>query len=193
MGNRELTHYGVLGMKWGVRRNPSKAYANSMIKRKRLEDKAEIAKYNRKLAKSAYEEAKRTRQDTEEQMKVAESKAASAGRIKDRADSDLAIANMKGKGLFNELNVHKKRREADRATDDYNEALSELTSISKKFNTDLYYEDVASEKFSHYSYIAEKAISKSQRWNKIMDSTFKDMSPDIIAAGEELVKKRMNS
>ena len=188
--DNQLTHYGVLGMKWGVRRNPSKAYANSMVKRNRLEREAETAKNKKNLAKSAYESAKRTRQDTEERMKTAENKVSATGRIKDRADADLAIANMKSNSLFKDLNIYSKRKEADRATDSHNKALSELTSISKKFKNDLYNEDVASENLSFYASAAEKAISKSQRWNRIMDSTFKDVSPDAIAAGEELLKNR---
>ena len=32
----ELQHYGVLGMKWGVKRNPTKAYIKASKKRDRL-------------------------------------------------------------------------------------------------------------------------------------------------------------
>ena len=34
----ELQHYGVIGMKWGVRRNPSKAYGRAMFKKKRIDN-----------------------------------------------------------------------------------------------------------------------------------------------------------
>ena len=44
VNNDELIHYGVVGMKWGVRRNPEKAYARASKKMKKLNAKAEKAK-----------------------------------------------------------------------------------------------------------------------------------------------------
>ena len=38
MDEDRLQHYGVIGMKWGVRKNPSLAYGRAIKKKKKLED-----------------------------------------------------------------------------------------------------------------------------------------------------------
>lgn len=60
--NNELKHYGVLGMKWGVRRNPPKAYSKAVKKKNRLDDKSSslqikgaktLKRANKKLKKAS--------------------------------------------------------------------------------------------------------------------------------------------
>lgn len=69
----ELTHYGVLGMKWGVRRNPSKAYGKAVSKAIKLEKKA--AKLEYKGAKASRKALKKeVRAKTDESYSKARKK-----------------------------------------------------------------------------------------------------------------------
>lgn len=48
----ELTHYGVLGMKWGVRKDPVKAHAKASKKLRKLDKKVQVREkqHNRREA-----------------------------------------------------------------------------------------------------------------------------------------------
>lgn len=55
----ELEHYGVLGMKWGIRKDPDKAYAKAGAKLERLDKK--VQKVNAKGAKKEQKAVKKQR------------------------------------------------------------------------------------------------------------------------------------
>lgn len=68
----ELMHYGVLGMKWGVRRNPSKQYGASSAKLNKM--KRKVAKKGVKAAKLRAESDKLERKSTKMEMKATNEK-----------------------------------------------------------------------------------------------------------------------
>lgn len=61
-----LAHYGVLGMKWGVRKNPSKAYTKAVKKKEMLERKS--VRYNLKSAKLRSKALKKSTKATSEKQ-----------------------------------------------------------------------------------------------------------------------------
>lgn len=68
-----LMHYGVKGMKWGVRRNPRRAYsklAKEEQKRIRKENKL-LSKYGNAELKAAYKKTKRARRKADKALQKA--------------------------------------------------------------------------------------------------------------------------
>lgn len=58
MNSDELYHYGVLGMKWGVRRATYKAYSSNHLKRSRAKIEKDLVKLKKKKLKADEKAAK---------------------------------------------------------------------------------------------------------------------------------------
>jgi hypothetical protein len=97
----ELTHYGVLGMKWGVRRAASKQASNDRLAIKALKYDKKAALYTKKAEKAHADN------DLEKRNKAA---------IKS-AKQDIKAAKLEKKALksdseFNQARLHKKAEKA---------------------------------------------------------------------------------
>lgn len=89
--SEELKHYGVLGMKWGVKRNPSKAYGRAVLKKKKLEERVVESRFAG--TKMQYKAEKlRQKAKTEKKMEKANDKMLQANRLL----LDAAKAEKKG-------------------------------------------------------------------------------------------------
>ena len=66
MQEQELKHYGVVGMKWGVRRNPSRAYSKAAYKKRKLETKS--VKKDLKSARKARKANKLSRRSNADEL-----------------------------------------------------------------------------------------------------------------------------
>lgn len=68
-----LAHYGVVGMKWGVRKNPSKAYTKAVKKKNKLQSKA-LDKTNKSIKKEKQASKTLRKAKTEKELKKAQRK-----------------------------------------------------------------------------------------------------------------------
>lgn len=96
----ELQHYGVIGMKWGIRRNSLKAYSKASQKAEKLSAKKEKASFEveRLRKKLAVAEAKSLKRNTKAEKWVAKMDKT----FSERTLSKLEVEHIKkGKIIYN--------------------------------------------------------------------------------------------
>ena len=166
MEQNELMHYGVIGMKWGVRRgNVSQAYGKASAKRRRLDNRVQ-------QAKKAYDKAT---------IKANTGAAAKYKKLQIKADAMQAKADKKKYGMFsNASKAAELQVKADRA---------QYKANKYKYK---YEQREANAGAANAKYL--KAQRKAEKWAKKMDKVFKDydvnkLSSEKVDAGKEFVKK----
>lgn len=95
-----LEHYGVLGMKWGVRKDPEKAYRKSMNKLSRLD---------KKVAKREFKSAKLLMKSTKKEEKAF--RTTNEKRYVKRTAKALKYKRKSAKQLYKSKKAQKKAKE----------------------------------------------------------------------------------
>lgn len=113
-----IKHYGVLGMKWGVRRNPSRAYRKATQKADRLKKD-----YDKKSFKSQKAEAESAKLD----VKVTRSRKRDQAKV----DTDFYRSSSRTKRL------EKKQKKVDRKTSKINRRANEAYRKSVKWEASM--------------------------------------------------------
>lgn len=165
----DIEHYGVLGMKWGVRHNTAKAYSKASAKKARLENKV-VKTRNKYLKKSA-------KANRGVSIKYQKKKA--------KADKLQFKADKKKYGLFSNADKAAGLQEkADRA-------LYKANKYKYRYEKRKAAESKASGKYA-------RAQRKAERWVKAMDRTFADYDVSKLTTqqtnkGEAAAKKMIAS
>ena len=163
--NEELMHYGVVGMKWGVRHNPSAAYAKAVKKQNKLNDNIEKAR------------VKSVKADIKARTGVA----AKYQKLQTKADKAQYKADKKKYGFFsNKEKAEALQEKADRAQ--YKADKYKYRAEKRLAN--------ASEAKGEYM----RAQRKAEKWAKTMEKTFREMdvaslNEEAISKGMKYTKK----
>jgi chromosome segregation ATPase len=179
----ELKHYGVKGMKWGVRKNPVKAYAKSKRKQLNLDAKIDKKKSQREEWKSRQKKANADIAELEPRFKARET----ALQIATNRYNVAKTSYDRHGHRFDPLGV--KSRSVRRAELSYEAAAKAYNRVAKPMNKALKETYMADAKIKKLSKDVEKATAKSEKWQRAMKEVFADVPRETIADGEKFFKE----
>lgn len=180
----QLCHYGVLGMKWGVRKNPSKAYVKATRKKQRLDKRVSVRNSVLEVAKRDREETKSALGNSMRDMKVKKAKMELAAEdYNNKRDKFLADA-----GKTDPFNIRGKALKKSEQT--YNQSVGDYNDAARKTNKLIIELDASSDNVKFLEQRAKSALVKSERWQRQMDNAFKNVSLEHIEAGKAILDRK---